>query len=493
VYAKARARGMSVAMFLISGAAWAVAPGFDSRELARVAAGTPIGGEVRLAGVRMTGAEEPAVFALERFQVFAEGAGITVHGDEGEEVLPAPANVYFRGTVAGETGSRVFLAVLEDGTAQGIVTREGEAFLIGGDGVAAAKALVGGPLEMRRVEPVDLEASRGTGFNCAGGDLAVPGQAWAAAGLDLAKVRGEAAPVTAADISYTARVAVETDHEFFALFNDTAAATSYVGNLIGFISSIYSNEVGTSLVVQSLSLWTSSNDPWSQGTPTCGLMEFGRYWNLHHGSDPRTIAHFLSGRALGGGVAWIGALCTASFSPRTNCPGLPADAPWGGGYGFTAGVTGAFDARNPRVMWDVVAVAHEIGHNFNSPHSHCYNGIGGNAQAIDSCSSNECRSRDTSGTCTSYCSTASAGLPGPAGSGSGTIMSYCHLVRSSFTDISLNFGTNHPYGTQPGREAEQMRSYVAAQAAENPGCLAYAAPAEVFSDSFETGKAGSWQ
>jgi hypothetical protein len=260
----------------------------------------------------------------------------------------------------------------------------------------------------------------------------------------------------------TARVAIETDFEFYQKFNNSATATTYIGNLIGYISTIYTAELSTSLVVQSVSLWTTSSDPWNQTSGTlCGLMEFGYYWNKNKTGVSRTIAHFLSGKSLGGGVAWLGVLCSGAFNTTANCPGLATDAAWGGGYGFTASIAGNFNVNNPAVVWDSMAVAHEIGHNFDSPHGHCYNGIGGNASPIDQCYSGE-----------SGCYSGTTSLPGPAGAGSGTIMSYCHLVRGSYSDISMTFGTNFTYGVQPGREVALMNSYVNGVASSNPSCMA---------------------
>ena len=106
--------------------------------------------------------------------------------------------------------------------------------------------------------------------------------------------------------TYGAKIGVETDQEFLALFGgSTSAATDYVGDLIAHNSSIYSDEVDTGMTVSHLSLWTSS-DPWAETSTTCGLFEFGRYWNDNNGGVERTIAHFMSGKNNGGGVAWRG-------------------------------------------------------------------------------------------------------------------------------------------------------------------------------------------
>jgi Metallo-peptidase family M12 len=457
----------------------------QSRDLVQAAAAAPVGGALRLENVQVGDTEERAAFVLERFQVFASDAQITLHGEGGQTtVLPAPANAYFRGTVDGETDSKVFLVVLESGTAQGIVTRGEDTYLIGGEDAPAKAA--GAPLAMQLADTQSLRTAQGAGFTC--GNDALPENphpvedllGGALAGLSEAPEAAPAeVPTTAALPAFTARVAVETDFEFYSKFNNATTATNYVGNLLGYSSGIYVTEINTSMVVQSLSLWTTASDPWQQTSTTCGLMEFGRYWNLNRTNVSRTIAHFMSGKANGGGVAWVGVLCSGGFGASSNCPGLATDAPWGGGYGYTGNMSGQFNIGNPTVMWDIMAVSHEIGHNFNSPHTHCYNGIGGNSNPIDQCYSGECANG---------CSCAANTLPGPAGVRSGTIMSYCHLLSGGYGNMALNFGTGHPYGVAPGREAVRMTSHVVTTAAGNPTCLALVAGgAGLFNDGFEGG------
>jgi hypothetical protein len=482
-------------------------PVVQSRDFAATAGGLAAGARLRLEGVQVADTGEAAAFDLERFEVFAKDAKITVHGDQGDRVLPAPANTYFRGTLADKPDSRVFLARLADGGTQGMVSEPGgEIYFIGGDPAASGEAkALGGPLEMHRVDPVLLKSSRA-------GDVTTCGNATLPEGpgnqmLDF----GSLAPLPAAPADndvwattdlYTARLAIETDYEFFQIFNDATAATNYVANLVGFASTVYAAELNTGLVVQSLSLWQTSSDPWTQRNTLCSLLEFGKYWNQNKTGVSRTIAHFLSGKLSGGGLSWVGALCKSTFTTgfAASCPELGAEtAPWGGGYGYTGNIYGEFNINNPVMVWDIYAFAHELGHGFGSKHSHCYNNIGGSPDPIDKCYSGE-----------SGCYSGPISLPGPSSQGSGTLMSYCHQLSGNFANISMTFGTNFGYGTLPGREAAQMNNYIGAVAAANATCLAPVSgggggggtggggstppppSALPFSDGFESGTMGSW-
>ncbi|HEV2846893.1 MAG TPA: hypothetical protein VG477_18700, partial [Thermoanaerobaculia bacterium] len=195
----------------------AAAPAIESRNLAKTAAATPVGGRLRVANVQRADTGEAAAFVLERFEVFTADATVTVHGAHGEEVLPPPANTYFRGKVAGRPDSRVFLAVLEDGTAQGLVPEGEEIYMIGGEDEPAAKALRA-PLAMHRIDSKDLKASREEGFSCAN-ELLPPGRSslevpdFMAPSPAAPLEKSATAASTAKAAAYKARVAIETDYE----------------------------------------------------------------------------------------------------------------------------------------------------------------------------------------------------------------------------------------------------------------------------------------
>jgi hypothetical protein len=257
---------------------------------------------------------------------------------------------------------------------------------------------------------------------------------------------------------------------------------------------VYEEEVDTSLLVETIFLYSTSSDPWVQTASDCGLAEFGAYWNTQASRTgvTRTIAHFLSGKNTGGGIAWIGVLCSAggnaslSGNLGTSCPGMADFGPYFGAYGYSGSLSGNFDINNPGVVWDLYVVAHEIGHNFNSPHTHCYAGLGGNASPVDQCYSGQCGQ--------SGCHCGSQSLPcGTAGGGCGTIMSYCHLRAGGYGNIAFTFGQGHPYGTAPERVPARMNNHVVSRAGINPSCLAYVSPVTgIFTDGFESGDLSAW-
>lgn len=194
----------------------------------------------------------------------------------------------------------------------------------------------------------------------------------------------------------------------------------------------------------------------------CALYEVGKYWNDNNGGVDRAVTHFMSGKNMGGGVAWLGVLCTGAFNVDTSMDGCSFNntSNYGGGYGVSGGLGGNFNPNAPTSVWDAVVVAHELGHNFDSPHTHCYNGVGGNASPIDECFNAE-----------PGCYSGSETLPGPLGAGSGTIMSYCHLLSGGLSNIALNLGTGHPYGVEPERVPNRMRDHVESKAGSFPACI----------------------
>lgn len=432
-------------------------------ELGDIVQGLAVGEAIRIDDVHLEAGGQPEALELERFRLFAPDARVLIHGDVGMQTLAPPDNVYLRGTVSGRSGSRVSLTVLDAGGLRGLVTDLGRVWLLVRQPGEAAPRL-------REVTDHPALAGADRGFECAAdrlsGSAATPG-ADSAGDQDPDGIDSTAA--------HTARIAIETDFEYYQLFGSIPAAVSYAGDLFAHASGYYTTEVGTDFWIQSVSLWTTANDPWTQTSSLCALAEFGKYWNDNNPAIRRALAHFLSGKSAGGGIAWTGVLCSAGFSVDIStwgCGLSPSVGEYGGDYGFSGNISGSFNIANPSVVWDIFAVSHEVGHNFNSPHTHCF------SPPIDECYGSEtgCYSGPTSLPCLT------------PGAGCGTIMSYCHLISPGMSNVSLTLGQGHPWGTSPGRVPAVMSAHVASTAASNPLCLAPG----VFDDGFESGDRSAW-
>jgi hypothetical protein len=470
--------------------------GFDRAAIQSAARELAPGGELRVAAVpwALDGSSRSLDLRLARFEVFAPSARIVLHTEGGERYLPVPANVYLRGTVEGKAGSRVVLSVLATGEIRGLATALGRTWLL-------QAGAVEGQLRLRAVDGARELEQPGGGFRCALDDLGPAAFRSGDGSADEALAAildapGSATPAAlppageGGAFDHTAVIAIETDNEFLnlpAFGGNTTDATNYIADLVAYSSTIYTDELQTSWVVGDVSLWAVA-DPWQQTSPSCGLIDFGRYWNNNHAGIARTVTHFLSGKSTNAGIAWVGVLCSGAFNidaaaVATGCsPPLTGTSNWGGGYGYTSGIDGNFNINIPSVVWDIEAFAHEIGHNFNSPHTHCYQNVGGNAASVDNCYAGQC------GTTGCYCGTAA--LPGPSGVGAGTIMSYCHLLGGGLGNTSLTLGLGHPFGVAPERVPNRMRSHVVSVASGNPSCLAPIGI--IFIDGFGSGNTGAW-
>jgi hypothetical protein len=198
-------------------------------------------------------------------------------------------------------------------------------------------------------------------------------------------------------------IAIDTDWEFTAnLFNgNTSAAAAYALALTAATSEIFTDDLNVRLRVSYLRLWTGANgasDPWDQTSTTNQLFQYRDYWVANESAVERDLGHFLSGRGLGGGVAWLPGLCGGDFS-----------------FGLSANLGGGFPyplIDNNGANWDIMVYAHELGHNFGSPHTHSYE------PPLDGCGNGDCSAANT-----------------------GTIMSYCHTCSGGLTNVALSF---HP-------------------------------------------------
>jgi hypothetical protein len=353
-----------------------------------------------------------AEFEVSPLQVFAPGARIVVHGRTGDLLAPAPTDRWFTGRVAGDPASVVVLA--RGRSVRGFIVQEGRVSLLGperhlyGDGPP-------GRTVVRTLDPETEVPDAMRTFTCGTDALPVPPDASAPARPGRRAL---------SSTMYFAGIAIETDYELYTKFNSTANLAKYVGDLLAFVSAVYQRDVLVTLQVNHLSIWTTAADPWNATASTSAVLsEFLTYWNTNRSGVPRSTAHMLSGKGLGGGVAYLNALCS------------------GFGYGVSTSLAGVAPTNISTTYWDFMVVAHELGHNFGSPHTHCY------TPPVDPCYAGE------GGSC--YSGTTS--VPPEKG----TIMSYCHLRPGGYGNIKMFLGVT---GETSQAVTTRIRSYVEGRA-----------------------------
>ncbi len=190
------------------------------------------------------------------------------------------------------------------------------------------------------------------------------------------------------------RLAIETDYEFFRLFNDLNDAAAYIVMLYGAVSDIYVRDVHTWIELSFVRLWETPDDLFNNPDP---LVPFRDYWNNNMIGVERDITQFLTGRRNlpYGGVAYLNAVC--SFV----------------GYSVAGQITGFYERVEPGPFtWDLIVTAHEIGHNCGTRHT-----FDGYFPPLDEC------------------------YPLPGILKRGTIMGYCHVQNGGSANVDLRF---HP-------------------------------------------------
>jgi cysteine-rich repeat protein len=343
------------------------------------------------------GADGAVTLDLVRARPFGPDTRIEEMTDAGPRPLPLPDETYFSGTVRGAVRSRVLLIASDDGV-RGFVVRDGETYPFGRDGMGTHRVYA-----MRDLGPASAPAPS----EFCGNDLHPDRMLSIPVPRAMApRPTGLVGPNTILEVE----VAIETDNELRNKFASANATASYLTALLAASNVIYEDDVKVRLAFTYVRIW-STTDPWTTGDTLGSLNQLQAHWldpgnGMEAVAGPHDLVHFISGKDVSGGIAYIAAACDAQYH-----------------FGVSQ-VDGAFNVSQANGIWDVLVFTHELGHNLGSEHTHCY------SPPVDHCYSGEEKQPGV------FCYVGPESLP----AGGGTIMSYCHMLPGGLGNVDLAFG-----------------------------------------------------
>lgn len=388
---------------------------------------------------------------LEMTQVNIVSKDFKVTTSSGKEEFTAPTGFFYHGVVKGDPGSLAALSVFGDEIRVLMSDREGN-YVLGALGPADEKT-------GNYILYNDRKLEAKNPFECHVPDNAL---------YDRMKRLPETKASPAAD-GDCVKTYVECDQAMYLSFgSNTGSVVNYVLGLYNEVEIMYRAEQ-INIEVSQIFIWTTP-DPYVAATGTDDALElFGE--NLQDNYTGR-LAHLLSTRSLGGGLAWIDVLCSSYYTFMADFDDDGMDELHHAGPYAVSAIDPTF-ANVPTYSWSVMVVTHEMGHNFGSPHTHACAWNGDNTQ-IDDCGNSAAGGDgvfddDDDGVEDNGCFNPFAMPPQtriiPAGGG--TVMSYCH---QNAVGINLALG----FGAQPG---DLIRGRVAGAV-----CLAAECSCDEFTD-----------
>lgn len=319
------------------------------------------------------------ILELERMTIVTPDAKFLT-GDGMER--PKPDVVMFRGKVADQPHSNVYLAFTSQNSGNGCVqTESGECYYM-------AQA----PSDIGKIDGDGIVIHKATSFDFPD-EIGEFCRELIPDGIEFPSLKDIKFFTDTIAGPYVCEVAFDCDQEYVNLFPDIVAAENYAVQLLGAISNIYLRDCHIKLMLSFLRLWPLGGEPFDASD----LAGFREYWNSYMDPSPYNIIHMLSGQRNMeyGGVGYRAGTCS------------------GWAYSIGGYINGSFPLpveMSSSYNWDVQVVAHEMGHNFGSPHTHDRDWF---YIPIDSCDQGY-RSR-------------------------GTIMSYCHTTLGCMSNTDMRF------------------------------------------------------
>jgi len=213
--------------------------------------------------------------------------------------------------------------------------------------------------------------------------------------------------------------AIEIDHYTRNTFSTNQETLDWALANISGVSQLYQAQTNAEIQVVHVTIWDIVDPYDTCSSPGSVLTQIRDHWMSNNSAINRDHVHFLSKRGLSGGVTYGSGLCQIN---------------WHYAVATALGPDTSFTFPNPTYSWNLNLIAHELGHNIGSAHTHwcgwtadtTYGFIGG---GIDDCA--------VSAGYANACSP-----PAPSPDSAGTIMSYCHLsvqaIILEFHDIVVS-------------------------------------------------------
>ena len=226
-------------------------------------------------------------------------------------------------------------------------------------------------------------------------------------------------------VDYQAVIAVDTDNEWMVgKGNNTTTASTYITNMFVNMNVYFERDFSTRLLIGDTFLRVAADPFPTEPNISQYLSDFGEYWLANNDAIDRDFALLLSGQNISSnsfsGIAWLNVYCNKGFLN-------------GGGPDTAGSYSVNRIGTNLPVGFVSQFVGHELGHNFGSPHTHCYGSVNtpGFPGPIDNCFNAE----------GSSCYT---GTPQCPVGGQGTIMSYCHFGAPNGAGCGTSDENFHP-------------------------------------------------
>ncbi len=274
---------------------------------------------------------------LTEFNVFAPSAEFWSRNSAGDVRRPTPRMSFYRGDIAGEPGSFVYMAV-GNRDISGTITRDGVEY-------SFTTMVDTAPTIGERLIHIYENSDEMKFYHCGVDDDAFIGDY-------LRDMPAQTEMKTLALDTLVAKIAIEADHEAYQHFKTVDATETYINTLMGHVVAIYERDVAITMQISYMLTWETP-DPYSAASDDAALNTFTNYWSENMDHVDRTLAQLISRKPISGngvsqGLAWVNQLCSKKR-----------------GYAFTK-----LSANNSWISGHTGVWAHEIGHNFGSPHTH---------------------------------------------------------------------------------------------------------------------------